>query len=61
MNIPENAMKLHNLFDGLMKMRIVSGYKCPVCGKESSESQDIFDCLYNHIYNKDNVTEIENK
>lgn len=54
-------MKLHNLFDGLMKMRIVSGYKCPVCGKESSESQDIFDCLYNHIYNKDNVTEIENK
>ena len=31
-----------------------SRYKCSVCGKESSESQDIFDCLYGHIYNKDN-------
>jgi len=47
-----------------------SEYKCPICGKESSESQDIFDCLYNHIYNKgdndnkdnkDNVADIENK
>lgn len=45
-------------------MVIVSGYKCPVCGKESSEYQDIFDCIYNHIYNKDNkdnVSDIENK
>ena len=29
------------------------GYKCLVCGKESNDSQVIFDCIYDHEYNKE--------
>lgn len=27
-------------------------YKCPNCGKESDDSQVVFDCIYDHEYNK---------
>lgn len=33
-------------------------YKCPTCGKGSNDSQVIFDCIYDHEYNKgDNLKE----
>lgn len=33
-------------------------YECPRCGKESNDSQVIFDCIYDHEYNKsDNLKE----
>lgn len=27
-------------------------YKCPMCGKGSDDSQVVFDCIYDHEYNK---------
>lgn len=28
--------------------RMRSGYKCPKCGKESNDANDIFSCIYVH-------------
>lgn len=41
-------------FDRLLSRLISrSTYKCPICGKESSDSSEINSDLYNHIYNKE--------
>ena len=39
----------------LSKMVSPSSYKCPICGKTSLDSYEIYEDLYNHIYNKDKV------
>lgn len=56
-----NAWYYHVLYDVctfvcVIKMticnifRMRSGYKCPRCGKESSDANVVFDCIYNHEY-----------
>lgn len=45
-------MKIIRYLISYLKRRLSlrSGYKCPICGKESSSPYDIFDDIYNHEY-----------
>lgn len=43
-------MKIIKDLINYLNKHIRSGYRCPICGKESSDPYVIFDDIYNHEY-----------
>lgn len=44
------VVHIKRFLDGTRKPHL--RYKCPECGNESEDSQVVFNCIYDHEYNK---------